>query len=64
MYDSHIRFIRQSLLVTNNALLGQPEDLFNNLGEDKADILDGIARRARRYKAIIDSYEASRGANQ
>ena len=64
MYESHLALIRQSLLVANNALRGQPEALFNNLGDDKAIKLDGIAHRAARYEAVIDSYEPDRGAIQ
>ncbi len=64
MNDSYIHFIRQSLLVANNALRGQPEKLFNNLGQDKSIKLDGITRRAARYQAVIDSYETNRGAIQ
>lgn len=64
MYDSHITFIRQSLLIANNALMGQPEHLFIQLGDDKDIKLDAIVRRADRYQAVIDSYEFNRGAIQ
>ena len=61
MYDSHITFIRQSLLIANNALMGQTEHLFIQFGEDKDIILDGIVRRADRYQAVIDDDQSNGG---
>ena len=53
MYDSQIKLIQKSLVVANNALMGKPEALYEQLGDNRDIILERIAARAERYERMI-----------
>ena len=49
-----IKTFEKSLMICNQALMNQPEHLYNQLGDLETEIMAGISRRADRYEQIIN----------
>jgi hypothetical protein len=50
---------KRCLEVANNALMGKPECLYQQLGEDKEDILAAISTRAEGYHRVLAKEEST-----
>lgn len=48
-----IKAFERSLMICNNALMGQPDNLYSQLGDRDA-VMAGISKRADRYEQIIN----------